>query len=314
MFKILTSTINLPYAEWLEYRRSGIGGSDASVVCEINQYKSAVELWMEKTGMLQNQEAGEAAYWGTQLEPLVRNEFTKRTGLEVTPVNQILQSNKHSFMLANLDGTVESPSHGTCIFEAKTTGAFRGGAWDNGNIPDEYMLQVQHYMAVTGYAGAYIAVLIGGNSFKWLFIERDDELISFIIQLESDFWGCVRLNTPPSLDGSDASAKFLRQRFPDSIPLSKIELPPTALSLIKKYDTASSKVEEYATQKQEAENRLKEMLGENEAGVIGDRVITWKSFTQERLDTKTLKVEHPTLFKKYANKTSGRRFTIKKVT
>jgi len=122
------------------------------------------------------------------------------------------------------------------------------------------------------------------------------------------------LNTPPSLDGSDASAKFLSQRFPDSIPLSKIELPPTALSLIKKYDTASSKVEEYATQKQEAENRLKEMLGENEAGVIGDRVITWKSFTQERLDTKTLKVEHPTLFNKYANKISGRRFTIKKVT
>jgi len=314
MFKILTSTIDLSYAEWLEYRRSGIGGSDASVVCGINQYKSAVELWMEKTGMLQNQEAGEAAYWGTQLEPLVRNKFTKRTGLEVTPVNQILQSNEHSFMLANLDGTVESPTHGKCIFEAKTTGAFRSGAWDNGNIPDEYMLQVQHYMAVTGYAGAYIAVLIGGNNFKWLFIERDDELISFIIQLESDFWGCVRLNTPPSLDGSDASAKFLSQRFPDSIPLSKIELPPTALSLIKKYDIASSKVEEYSTQKQEAENRLKEMLGENEAGVIGDRVITWKSFTQERLDTKTLKVEHPTLFNKYANKVSGRRFTIKKAT
>jgi len=312
MFKILASTTDLPYAEWLEYRRLGIGGSDASVVCGINQYKSPVELWMEKIGMLQNQEAGEAAYWGTQLEPLVRSEFTKRTGIEVALANQILQSESHPFMLANLDGTVENPNHGTCIFEAKTTGAFRGGIWDNGNIPDEYMLQVQHYMAVTGYAGAYIAVLIGGNNFKWLFVERDEELISFLIQLESDFWGCVQSNTPPSLDGSDASTKFLSERFPDSIPLSRIELPPTALSLIKKYDVAASKVEEYATQKQEAENRLKEMLGDNEAGTIGDRIITWKSFTQERLDTKTLKVEHPTLVKKYVNKTSGRRFSIKK--
>ena len=166
-------------------------------------------------------------------------------------------------------------------------------------------------MAVTGYAGAYVAVLIGGNNFKWLFIERDEELISFLIQLESEFWGCVQSNTPPSLDGSDASAKFLCERFPDSVPLSKIELPPTALSLIKKYDAATSKVEEYTGQKQEAENRLKEMLGTNEAGTIGDRIITWKTFTQERLDTKTLKAEHPTLCKKYANKTTGRRFSIK---
>ncbi len=53
------------------------------------------------------------------------------------------------------------------------------------------------------------------------------------------------------------------------------------------------------------------MMGENEIGTVGDRVITWKSVTQERLDSKTLKSEHPTLFKKYANKTSYRRFSIK---
>ena len=38
-------------------------------------------------------------------------------------------------------------------------------------IPDEYALQLAHYMAVTGYKGAYIAVLIGGNTFKWKFVE-----------------------------------------------------------------------------------------------------------------------------------------------
>ena len=311
MFKILTSTVDLPYMEWLEYRKLGIGGSDASVVCGINSWKSPVELWMEKVGMSSLQEAGEAAYWGTQLESLVRSEFTKRTGLEVSLVNQILQSEVNPFMLANLDGVVESPEHGTCIFEAKTSGAFRISEWENGGVPDEYSLQIQHYLSVTGYQGAYIAVLIGGNNFKWMFIKRDEELINFLIQLESDFWRCVQSNTPPSIDGSDATSKFLRQRFPDSIPLSKIELPPTALSLIEKYNEANAKVEEYTNQKQEAENRLKEMLGEHEAGVIGDKVITWKTFTQERIDTKTLKAEHPTLCKKYSNKTTSRRFSIK---
>jgi len=295
MFKILTSTVNLPYTDWLEYRRLGIGGSDASVVCGINQYKSPVELYMEKIGMLHPQEAGEAAYWGNRLENLVREEFTLRTGLEVTLANQILQSEAYPFMLANLDGIVESPDHGTCIFEAKTAGAFMSGHWENGQLPDAYMLQIQHYMAVTGYAGAYVAVLIGGNNFKWLFTKRDEELITFLIQLESDFWGCVQSNTPSLLDGSDASARFLSNRFPNSVPLTKIELPPTALGLVRKYDAATSKVDEYTGQKQEAENLLKQMLGEHEAGTIGDRIITWKTFTQERIDTKSLKAEHPTL-------------------
>lgn len=45
---ILISTENIPYEDWLHYRKLGIGGSDASVVCGINRYKSPVELWMEK--------------------------------------------------------------------------------------------------------------------------------------------------------------------------------------------------------------------------------------------------------------------------
>jgi len=211
--KILANTENMSYEDWLEHRRLGIGGSDASVVCGINRYKSPVELWMEKTNQLPAQEAGEPAYWGTQLEPLVRAEFAKRTGIEVSHKGQLLQSEDYPFMLANLDGTCEHPDLGPVIFEAKTASAYKADEWED-SIPDEYALQVAHYLAVTGYQGAYIAVLIGGNTFKWKFIERDEELISMLIELEADFWKHVQDNTPPPLDGSDASAKFLAARFP----------------------------------------------------------------------------------------------------
>ena len=308
--KILVSTENLSYADWLEYRKQGIGGSDASVVCGINRYKSLVELWMEKTNQLSAQEAGEAAYWGTQLEPLVRAEFNKRTGIEVNLANYILQSEEHPFMLANLDGICEVPDVGTCIFEAKTASAYKAGEWED-TIPDEYALQIAHYMAVTGYAGAYIAVLIGGNTFKWKFVERDEELISMLIELESAFWNHVQDGTPPPLDGSDASAKFLAERFRDSIPQSHITLPDTAADLLDQYDEACEQLEVVTEKKQRAENLLKEMMGENEVGTLMDRIVTWKSVSQERLDSKTLKVEHPALCKKYTNKTSYRRFTIK---
>lgn len=308
---VLTSTENMPYEEWLEYRKLGIGGSDASVVCGINPYKSPVELWMEKTNQLPYQEAGEAAYWGTQLETLVRDEFSKRTGIEVKHTNQMLQSEKYPFMLANLDGTCEHPDYGTCVFEAKTASAYRANEWENNSVPYSYVVQVQHYMAVTGYQGAYVAVLIGGNQFRWRFIERDEELISLLIKLEAAFWNHVKSITPPPLDGSEASAKFLAERFPNSVPNSQIVLPDVASDLIDQYDLACQQLETVKEQKQQAENLLKEMIGEHEIACVGDRTITWKNISQERLDTKTLKAEHPTLYKKYANQTSYRRFSIK---
>lgn len=307
---ILTSTADMPYEDWLEYRKKGIGGSDASVVCGISRYKSPVELWMEKTDQLRSQEAGESAYWGTILEAIVREEFTKRTGIEVSKPNVIFQSEEYPFMLANLDGVCEHPDHGPCIFEAKTATAYKAGEWED-TIPDEYYLQIQHYMAVTGYRGAYIAVLIGGNTFKWRFVERDEELIATLIQLEADFWHHVEDLTPPPLDGSDASTKFLSEQFPSSVPQSRIDLPTNAADLLQQYDTACEQLEAATEQKQQAENLLKQMLGDNEVGAAGERIITWKTVTQERLDTKTLKSEHPALYQKYANKTSYRRFSIK---
>ena len=308
--KILVSTENMPYADWLEYRKLGIGGSDASVVCGINRYKSPVELWLDKTGQLPPQEAGEAAYWGTQLEPFVRAEFTKRTGIEVIHKSELLQSEEYPFMLANLDGICEVPDYGTCVFEAKTASAYKAGEWED-TIPDEYMCQIQHYMAVTGYAGTYIAVLIGGNTFRWKFVERDEELISMLIELETAFWNHVQDCTPPPLDGSDASAKFLSQQFPSSTPMSHIALPDAAAALLTEYDEACAQLEIVTEKKQKAENLLKEMMGDNEVGTAGGRVVTWKSVSQERLDSKTLKAEHPVLYKKYTNKSSYRRFTIK---
>ncbi|WMC91311.1 YqaJ viral recombinase family nuclease [Kineothrix sp. MB12-C1] len=308
---MIAPTEQMSYEEWLAYRKKGIGGSDASIVCGINRYKSPVELWMEKTGQLSDQEAGEAAYWGTRLEALVRSEFTRRTGIEVSLVPYLLQSEEHPFMQANLDGICEHPEYGTCIFEAKTASAYKYGEWEEDSLPDAYLLQIQHYMAVTGYRGAYIAVLIGGNTFRWKFVERDEELIALLIPLEADFWNHVESLVPPPLDGTNASASLLAKRFPDSIPQSQIRLPDTASPLIIQYEAACEKVEQYMLQKQEAENLLKQMMGENEVGSIADKRVIWKSMSQERLDSKTLKAEHPVLYKKYANKTSYRRFSVK---
>jgi len=358
MANVLVYTENISHQEWLEYRNLGIGGSDASVVCGINKWKSPIELYMEKLGMLPPSEAGEAAYWGNRLEDLVKEEFTLRTGIEVVPVNAILQHEDYPFMLANLDGVCEHPEYGTVVFEAKTAGQYMASEWGDDKIPDVYMLQLQHYMCVTGLKGAYIAVLIGGNDFRWQFVHRDDELISMLIELESEFWDRVQSNIPPELDGSDASAKFIKEHFPDSVPESIVTLPDEAEYLVEQYNYAVHEIDRFTESKQDAENKLKQMLGDNEVGIVvgvgslvgpdgslvgvdissvgsdgslvspsydvdgslvgsfsydnsHKTIVTWKSFTQERLDTKAIKSDHPSLCERYTNTKTCRRFSVK---
>ena len=308
---VLTSTDGLSHEEWLAYRRRGIGGSDASVVCGVNKYKSPVELWLEKTGQKPPEEAGEAAYWGTKLESLIRDEFTRRTGIKVIPVKKILQSKEYPFMLANLDGVCLCPVHGKCIFEAKAANAFKANEWEEDAVPYEYILQIQHYLCVTGYNGAYIAVLIGGNVFRWKYVPRDEELISMLIRTERDFWTLVEDDVPPPLDGSKACVKFLSKYYADSIAKSKIKLPASAADLIKEFNEAKEQEDVHSIRKQKAANLLKQMLGEHEIGTVGDSYVKWQTVTQEKFSAELLKAEQPEIHSKYLVKSSHRRFSVK---
>lgn len=73
----LVKTTELSRADWLEVRRTGIGGSDAAAAVGLNPYKSQLELWLEKTGRDAElpkpdpNDTTEPIYWGTLLEPIV---------------------------------------------------------------------------------------------------------------------------------------------------------------------------------------------------------------------------------------------------
>src|SRR5690606_17643309 len=96
----------------------------------------------------------------------------------------------------------------------------------------QYIVQVQHYMAVTGAKAWWLAVLIGGQRFVHKRIERDDELIQQLIEIERDFWeNHVLANVPPELDGSPASTELVKRMYPQAT-LPTIDLPSQASELI----------------------------------------------------------------------------------
>ena len=154
------------------------------MIAGINPYKSVYQLWKEKTGQIEpEEEENDFTHFGTILEPIVKKEFMARTGLKVRAKRMLLQSSEYPFMLADLDGVINENGK-MCIFEAKTASAYKQEVWENG-VPEAYLLQVQHYMAVTGAKKTYIAALVGGNRFFYHEVQRDDVLIGEIIRMEN---------------------------------------------------------------------------------------------------------------------------------
>ena len=307
--RTLVKTGNLTREEWLKWRTKGIGGSDVSVIAGLNKFRSVFQLWLEKTAQTIPEESeNKFTHFGNVLEPIVKKEFMKVTGLKVRAKKALLQSEEYPFMLADLDGVIYENGE-MCIFEAKTASAYKEDVWENG-VPEEYQLQVQHYMAVTGAKKTYIAALVGGNSFFYHVVYRDEELISMIIKMEKRFWeDNVIRGREPDADGSKATTEFINQRYGVSNG-SVVELPGEALFLFQQYDLLSEKLENLKEQKDKVSNQLKNFLKENEVGVLGERRVTWKEVTTTQFDKKRLEKERKDIYEEYVTKSQYRRLSV----
>ena len=307
--KTLVKTANLPRKEWLNWRTSGIGGSDVSIIFGLNKFRSVYQLWLEKTGqVIPVEEENDYTHFGTILEPIVKAEFTRRTGLKIRSRNAILQSEEYPFMLADLDGVIYENGE-MCIFEAKTASTYKKEIWEEG-VPVEYQLQIQHYMAVTGAKKTYIAALVGGNQFFYYEVFRDEELINIIIQVEKEFWReNVKQGIEPAPDGSEATTKYLNQKYSNSNG-NAVELPPDALDLCVSYENLSEQLKAVEKRRDAVVNQLKAYLKENEVGIVGDRKISWKTISTTTFDKKRLETENREIYDAYVTKTSYRRLMV----
>lgn len=295
--------------EWLKERQKGIGGSDVGAILGVNKYKTPFQIYLEKTQEIKEvQESSEAAYWGTELEDMVAREFAKRTGKKVRRDTKHFINEKYPFMVANIDRRVVGEK---AILECKTVNQFGAKEWEGEEIPASYLVQVQHYIYVTGAEKAYIACLIGGQKFIWKEIKRDDELIEMIINAEKDFWKLVEEKTPPALDGSSAAEKYLKERFEDVQEGTRVILDSKCKEKIEEYLNLKEQIKELEQEQKALENSLKLKIGDNEAGYIDNFLVNWKGYSRTSIDSKKLKEEQPEIYYKYLKKSKYRKFEIK---
>ena len=315
--KILTVEESKNHEKWLAVRNTGIGGSDAGTILGMNPYKSLYQLWMEKTGQAEAPDlsGNQFVYWGIKNEANISDWFAETTGKKVERCGT-LRSISHPFMLANVDRIVVGENAG---LEIKTAGVSQYKQWADDNVPDAYYCQCLHYMAVTGADSWYIAVLLGGNEAQWKKIDRNEDDINTLILEEKNFWDLVQTKTPPPVDGSLSCSQALFARYADSRD-EEIMLPEEADTLIARINGDTEIMGKLKEQISLNQNRLKEMLGDAEAGRVGSFKVTWKATNRrEACQLSKLKKVNPDMYQALKDKgfisagKASRRFSIKEV-
>lgn len=301
-------TAELSREEWLRLRKRGIGGSDAGAICGLNPYSSAMKVFLDKVSDEVNETDSETMRQGRDLEEYVARRFMEETGLKVRRSNMMYQSIEYPFMIADIDRLVIGEDAG---LECKTASAYQAEHWKDGKAPAHYIIQCCHYMAVTGKKTWYLAVVILGQGFQYVRIDRDEELIRDLIKIESDFWnGYVVPKIMPSPDGSKACDEVLEQYFHTARKGSAIPLNGFDREL-KRREELVELIKKLETEKQKIEQNVKLFLGDNETAFNDRYRINWTNVETSRLDGARLKEEHPEIYQSYLKTSTSRRFQIK---
>ncbi|MCR1848900.1 YqaJ viral recombinase family protein [Paeniclostridium sordellii] len=310
--------------EWLEARRGGIGGSDASSVLGFNPYKSSISVYLEKIQhnnlskdlerndgislINKNQFKEEVSYkmeLGNKLEEFVAREFTLKTGKKVRNINGILKNDNYPFALANIDRAVVGEK---AFLECKVTNSFSKKLWKK-EVPMHYQIQMTHYMAITGATHCYVAALIGNEDLVIHKIYRDEELINKVMNLEKRFWDeCVLGESLPNPDGSDDYSNMLQGIYKDSKKEELILFEKD--DLMSRYDEVCELSKDIYKEKKTIEQYIQSQMKDYEVAYLGDRKITWKTQIRSSLDSKKLKKEYPELVDRYMKTTTSRVFRM----
>lgn len=299
-------------------RHEYIGGSDIAKIMGLSRWGTPLSLWAEKTQKIPAKDLSdvEAVELGTDLEEFVAKKFTQKTGKAVRRSPKLYQHPSYPYMVAHVDRLVTGSDE---LLECKTCSLFKKDEWENDEIPQEYILQVMWYLGITGRRIGHIAVLIGGQSFKYKQIEFDSELFDTMVESAKEFWQHVQDNTPPAVMASDDET--LKDLYADHSEIM-IELYPTDEETAQAAQTFEERIaylqevkahiKSLQDEQKEIETHIKDIIKDSLGIKTPKYVVTWKSQTKTTIDSTLLRQCEPEIANKYSITASYRVMRINK--
>lgn len=266
----------LPHTtEWHAARATGIGSSDAAAACGLSRYGTPLDVYAQKRGLLEAREDSDAMRLGRLLEPVVKSEWEHRTGGVVsiaTPA--LLRHPEHEWMVASPDAWVftegaEKPQ----LLECKNTSRFMASEWgdeDLDEIPQEYLIQVQHQLCVAGAELCHVAVLIDGRSLKVYRIPRNERLIGAIVRAEGELWERIKSGDAPEPDWTHSRTPDLIEAITREVSEREIELGEESQELWDRQRELAETIKASEKERSECRARIRYLMEDAGTGILPD--------------------------------------------
>jgi len=274
-----------------EWPPAYIGGPTAAAILGIG-FKTVLQAWGEMRGIVPSPELNERMEWGLRLEEVVARKYSEKTKRGVRRHHRLILHPEYPFIGGHIDRWVIDKDLGRGVLEVKTTAAHLAESWE-GEPPIAVQTQLQHYLLVTGCHWGSIAALIGGQRFVNFDVKRNDAFIAALLKKELEFWQQVQDGIPPAPTGADNA--LLAAIYSPEDPEGVVDLPPEALQLDQAMRDAKAAIAEHIAVKEDAEAKLKAMLGKAVLGRLpGGDGYRWKteprkSYAVEASNPRTLR-------------------------
>lgn len=185
--------------DWLLWRKTVITATDCPAILGSSPWLTAYKCWQRKLDLIPEQKSNDAMERGKRLEPLIRERFVKKFGLNMTPL--VVESSEYSFLGASLDGLSDC---GKYVLEIKTGGYKLYKMAQDSVVPRYYMDQIQHQLLVTG-ADKCFYVVGSEDEEKDTVIEvfPEPDFASNFLPVARSFLKCIAFRESPQLQDSD---------------------------------------------------------------------------------------------------------------
>jgi len=243
-------------------RSARLGGSDTAAALGMSRYKTAYQLYLEKRGETPiSIEETNAIRMGRLLEPVVRQVYSDDTGYVVRAPDTLFHPT-YDWMVAHIDGVVVEHDRG---WEGKSCAVPHFEEWGeqgSDEVPQEYILQLQKYLIVTGLPMWDLSVITGRFTVRHYTIHADSELQRLIIDGEAEFIERVRSGNPPPLDYKHRTALELLKAVYPGTNGARIEATEEMIACRAHLDAANDAIKTAKGVVDEMKARLLDFMGE----------------------------------------------------
>ena len=295
-----------------ERRKLALGSSDMSAILGINPYKSAYDVWLEKTGKLEEtSDTGTplAADAGNRFEPAVLEWAEEQLGKLTTHPDALEVRHPTLPIVSHPDAIVKESGEPV---EAKTAGLFSPLSKDWGEpgsdeIPVPYVVQAHVHIIVTKASQCHLPAFLGGRGFEMFHVESNPDLLEIIAVKAGQFWtNHVQADIPPENVLPSLNFAKLTKRIAG-------KTSPVDERLISEFIQAKSRAKEATEEMETVQQMIFAALGDAEASdPTAAGQLTYFMQGRTDIDRERLKEEMPQIWDKYLKQTKFRVLRIKK--